>query len=479
MQNSFSSKPLKSSTTAILLTIFFGPFGLFYASIFGGFVMILGIPILVLLLLVISTYSSVAFGFTIFWGICFLVLYWPICIIWASISVDKHNRRIHQKELQNQLYNQNSILAQLKNSSGANENSSILIKRQQLQNELDRYKIALTNQEISEMEFLLKKEKLEKQIDVLDHNMNTSEHPKEPIKETIEYQSDNKSYFWIVLLILLLTLSLLYLGSTKGWLFDRHSKDRVAIKEQIEKTYFGLLNGGYTSETLKGVGPDGLPFYNQTLEDIYAMSLFPLANILGIHVSIDPKNIEIYDFINDNSAKVKYDLIVQNGDIRDSVRIDLIAKKISGYWKLDGEKALGFSNAAKKEKKVSKVEKKITFKEDDSKISNEELTNSKNSAWKIISYKYNSDLKPRETDNQYLLFINSKIYLIIDGKIEKLWHVTKEYLSDEYAITKTKEGDEFSQLGNITISAPNNSSIEYDGYSIPIKDVVIDNSFIR
>ncbi|MEI6524186.1 MAG: hypothetical protein WCO37_11900 [Bacteroidota bacterium] len=349
MHNSFHSHPLKSTTTAILLTTFFGPFGLFYASVSGGFIMLFSIPILVIFLLGASSFSSLAFGFTAFWCICFIVLYWPICIIWASISVEKYNRRIIEAERQYHYDNQELLLQQLGKSNIVNENTLLLTKRQQLDSELEMLKNSLTNHEISEMEFLQKKEKLDRQIEILDHNLLASEHLIESTPENFEYTEEKKNYVWVIILALLLIGSLLYLGSKKGWLFDSYSKDRMEIKEQIEKTYFGLLNGGYTSETIKGVGPDGLPFYNQNMNNVLAMGLLPFANLMGVGLKIEPKNIDVYEFTEDISAKVKYDLFIESGDTRDTLKIDMIAKKIGGNWKLDGEKALGFSNKNKRE----------------------------------------------------------------------------------------------------------------------------------
>ncbi len=66
----------KSVLAAFLLTFFFGPLGLLYASILGGIIM-----------LVIS--AIVAF-FTFGMG---LIITYPICIIWAIISVNSFNAK--------------------------------------------------------------------------------------------------------------------------------------------------------------------------------------------------------------------------------------------------------------------------------------------------------------------------------------------------------------------------------------------------
>jgi hypothetical protein len=69
--------PPKSLAAALLLTFFFGPLGLFYASVTGGVVMLL------------VTIVAAAFTF----GVSVLVT-WPICMIWAAIGTSNHNNRM-------------------------------------------------------------------------------------------------------------------------------------------------------------------------------------------------------------------------------------------------------------------------------------------------------------------------------------------------------------------------------------------------
>jgi len=66
----------KSVLAAVLLTLFFGPLGMFYSTIIGGIVM-----------LILSILVAI---FTL--GIGFLIT-WPVCIIWAVISTNKHNKK--------------------------------------------------------------------------------------------------------------------------------------------------------------------------------------------------------------------------------------------------------------------------------------------------------------------------------------------------------------------------------------------------
>jgi hypothetical protein len=67
--------PQKSVATAVLLTIFFGPLGMFYATVPGAFVMLF--------------ISVIAAAFTL--GLSLLIT-WPICIIWAVSAVNTHNQ---------------------------------------------------------------------------------------------------------------------------------------------------------------------------------------------------------------------------------------------------------------------------------------------------------------------------------------------------------------------------------------------------
>ena len=110
MNDFYTSRPLKSKTTAILLTIFFGPIGLLYASVSASLKMIIGFPILLFLVIGfgILTEIPVLSGFTVVVLLFFLVFYWPISIIWASIAVDKYNRKILEEDylLQQQSINQ-------------------------------------------------------------------------------------------------------------------------------------------------------------------------------------------------------------------------------------------------------------------------------------------------------------------------------------------------------------------------------------
>ena len=91
----FVTKSPKSIGIAILLTILFGPIGLFYASVSGALIMIL-VPIIPILLLVFgfSQDNSVLMNLSLGLLLFFALTYWLISIIWAVISVNSYNKEI-------------------------------------------------------------------------------------------------------------------------------------------------------------------------------------------------------------------------------------------------------------------------------------------------------------------------------------------------------------------------------------------------
>ena len=70
---------VKSMGAAILLSFFFGPLGLLYASVTGGVVM--------LIVSLIVGIFTLGFGF---------IVTWPICVIWAAIAVNRFNSNLTQ-----------------------------------------------------------------------------------------------------------------------------------------------------------------------------------------------------------------------------------------------------------------------------------------------------------------------------------------------------------------------------------------------
>ena len=69
--------PFKSVAAALMFSVFLGPIGLLYASLWGGLLMIL-IGIVVI---------SSQFIFT-------MILLWLICCIWSVSAVESYNKKI-------------------------------------------------------------------------------------------------------------------------------------------------------------------------------------------------------------------------------------------------------------------------------------------------------------------------------------------------------------------------------------------------
>ena len=69
--------PQKSMGVTILLTILFGPLGMFYSTIIGGIVM--------LILSILIGIVTLGFG---------ILVTWPICIIWAAVATNNHNNKL-------------------------------------------------------------------------------------------------------------------------------------------------------------------------------------------------------------------------------------------------------------------------------------------------------------------------------------------------------------------------------------------------
>ena len=67
----------KSQGIGLILSLLFGPLGLFYSSIIGGIVMsIISIPVAI---------------FTMGIGLLIII---PICCVWSLISVSSHNKSL-------------------------------------------------------------------------------------------------------------------------------------------------------------------------------------------------------------------------------------------------------------------------------------------------------------------------------------------------------------------------------------------------
>lgn len=92
-------KQTKSLGLAILLTLVFGPIGLFYASVVGGLVMCFT-PIIVVVIGLISADSSTFLSGFFLFIVFYALFWWLICIIWAAIAVSSYNSKIMKEAYQ-------------------------------------------------------------------------------------------------------------------------------------------------------------------------------------------------------------------------------------------------------------------------------------------------------------------------------------------------------------------------------------------
>ncbi|HEX3549851.1 MAG TPA: hypothetical protein VHT53_05715, partial [Candidatus Elarobacter sp.] len=69
--------PPKSMAASLLLTFFFGPLGMFYATVPGALIM--------LVISIVVGIATLGFG---------LLITGPICVIWAAVATSNYNQRI-------------------------------------------------------------------------------------------------------------------------------------------------------------------------------------------------------------------------------------------------------------------------------------------------------------------------------------------------------------------------------------------------
>lgn len=469
LMNYYVTKSVKSKNVAFLLVLFLGPFGLFYATVGGAFVMLILAPILLV---------------TGDWAFLLFPIYYVFCFIWALSAVADYNRQIMRNS-------RNLAQGNNQNNSGSNDtNFQLSEQKKETYNDLERVKSLFDQKIITEESYNNQKDLLLKRLEIISHNQSPVSVASAPEvyrnNSSKSIQTSKRPGTWILAICLLLLISIGYImfdSKSKSFklerlnqLFSAHSKDEKEIKEQIEKTYFGLINGAYTANGIKGLGPEGLPFYNQNLQSLYVMGLTPFAQMFG-GLKIEVNKIDVYNFLDENSAQVKYDILVKTSEGEKIVVIDMTVKRIGGYWKLDAEKALGFESEKKKQ-----ISKKIETTSDSQKISKKFLTNPSNKAMKVIRYCINKNELDctyiEQSDNLYFIFYDKKIFMIREGTLYKLWHETKNYREDEYDITETKEGDIFTDFGGLSIDYKTGKHIKYDWESVGIKTVYIKDQFI-
>ena len=79
------TKSTKSVGIAILLVAIFGPLGMFYSTIGGAIFMSIMAPVIFFFILMSGNLGYIILG---------LIIYYPICMIWASTAVSSYNRKI-------------------------------------------------------------------------------------------------------------------------------------------------------------------------------------------------------------------------------------------------------------------------------------------------------------------------------------------------------------------------------------------------
>lgn len=346
-------KNTKSLGLAIVLTLFFGPLGLFYASITGGLIMFLT-PILLFALFIFGFIADSSFflASSLVLLIVFAVNYWIICVIWAAMAVSNHNNKV------NDAIRQAELLKQLKetiptDTSTQNTSVSRQTSIQETHSNPDRPSLQdwrKTNPHSSINDYYRIYGVPQTSVKTTSY-IDTTNQTEETSNKTLLY---TVSAFAILLILFVVFL---YDKETKSFSFAKFSNtiglsnDQKEIENQIENVYFGLINGAYTAQSLNGTTPENLPFYNSDLSTLVVMGFAPLAMLTG-NFSLEPKNIEVHNVI-DNNADVSYDLVMTNDGKVTTEKIKMTVKKIGGKWKLDGQKFLPLN-----EEKTSKKKKK-------------------------------------------------------------------------------------------------------------------------
>ncbi len=79
VRNQLNPPPRKSVAVSIILTILFGPLGMFYSTVQGGIIMVI----------VSAVLASLTLGLS-------LIITWPIGIIWGAMAVEDCNKGIYK-----------------------------------------------------------------------------------------------------------------------------------------------------------------------------------------------------------------------------------------------------------------------------------------------------------------------------------------------------------------------------------------------
>jgi hypothetical protein len=344
----------KSLGLAIVLTLFFGPLGLFYASITGGLIMCLT-PVLLFALFIFGAVANSSFllASSLVLLVVFAVSYWIICVIWAATAVSNHNNKVNDAIRQAELLKQ---LKETKPTDTSTQNTNVT-----------RQTSIQETQSNSDSPSLQDWRKANPYSSINDYYRiygfpESSIKPTSYIDQTNQTKTtSNKTLLYTVgavSVLLIIFVVLLYDKENKSFSLNNFSRtigisnEDNEIENQIENVYFGLINGAYTAQSLNGTTPENLPFYNSDLSTLIVMGFAPLTMLTG-SFSIEPKNIVIHK-IYDNQANVSYDLVITNEGKETTEKINMTMKKIGGKWKLDGQKFLPLDEEKPSKKKKRK-----------------------------------------------------------------------------------------------------------------------------
>lgn len=184
--------------------------------------------------------------------------------------------------------------------------------------------------------------------------------------EEDEKRKKNRATIIALLILLLCSLGYMIVSNTNLFSFFSDNQDKKEIKQKIEETYYGIMNGKLTAYNLSELTLSDMPFYNTNLESLLSMELGAFGEVFG-GVNLEPININVYQISDDSTAKAKYDLIISTPSSRDTFNIDITARKIGGIWKLNAEDFFSIYNINKKKdqsnkKQLSRISKKVLFK---------------------------------------------------------------------------------------------------------------------
>jgi len=486
--NYIVTKPVKSKGLAIILVLILGGVGLFYATILGGIIMGIIAPILIWILLYYGIISG-TFSIVVI-VVIFCLLYYIICLIWAIRAVDNYNQKIIAYSISSPLNLPNNNYQNTNQDSKTIEDKLSQQKREAY-SDLERVKSLYDQKIISEESYIKQRESLLKGIEILSFNQNAMNispmqsvvYPKYASQGFVEEKRKSNLLIWILSILLILTLLyLMYEKKSNSFklsritdIFHSNSKDKEDIKNQIEKTYFGIMSGAYTAQNMPGIGLEGLPFYNQNMQSIVAMGLVPFAQLF-CGFKIDTKNIDVYNFQDENAAQVRYDLIISNTDL---IHVDMVVKKIGGYWKLDAEKAFGEKNL-KSEKNIPVKRKSTKLKS----INKAEILDKKSELYKVTRLNVKNEkgeykLIPFDGDKSFLVS-KKDVYEIDHHEIIGKWKIKKiiDDGVDVYDIN-TYEGVNFSIEEFLVKTLPSGEYVSYEIEMRPSKEASINEEYIN